>query len=174
MDKFAIKRKKNKKGFTLVEILLYIAIAGGIIFSITVFFLTTLDARVRNQAIAEVEEEGTQVMQNITQTIRNSSSINSPSQGTSSASISLAVIDGAKDPTVFDVSGNVIRVKEGTEENIDLTSSRVIVSGLNFANLSRTGTGGAIRIQFTLTHINPASKEAYDYSKTFYGSASIR
>lgn len=174
MDRSATGNKKDKKGFTLVEILLYVAITGGIIFSITVFFLTALDARVRNQAMAELEGEGMQVMQSITQTIRNSSSINSPTQGTSAAAVSLFVPDGAKDPTVFDVSGNAIRIKEGTGQNINLTSSKIIVSGLNFANLGRDGTDGTIRIQFTLTHINPANREMYDYSKTFYGSASIR
>lgn len=174
MDSIIFEKRKERKGFTLVEVLLYVAVAGSIVFSITMLFLTTLDSRVHNRTIAEVEQEGIQVMQNITQTIRNSSSINSPSQATSAAAISLAESDSNKNPTVFDVSGNAIRVKRGTGSVTNLTSSKIIVSGLNFSNLTRTGTNGTIRIQFTLTHINPGNKEPYDYSKTFYGSASIR
>lgn len=165
---------RKRKGFTLVEILLYVAVAGSIVFSITILFLTTLDSKTHNRTIAEVEQEGIQVMQNITQTIRNASFISSPSQGTSAAAVSLSVPDSSKNPTIFDVSGNTIRVKRGAATAVNLTSSNVIVSGINFSNLTQTGTNGTIRIQFTLTHINPGNKQPYDYSKTFYGSASIR
>jgi len=161
--------QKNKKAFTLIELLLYISIAGVMILSISIFLFTVLQSRVKNQTIAEIEQQGTQVMQIITQTIRNSSSIISPSQGNNSTSLE---VDNNGTPTNFDLSGGIIRVNEGMVVN--LTNSRITVSGLDFYNLSQDNTIGTIRIQFTLTHINPAGRNEYNYSKTFYGSASLK
>jgi len=50
----------------------------------------------------------------------------------------------------------------------------VTVSGLTFQNLSRSATPGTVRIQFTLTHVNPAGRNEYSFAKTFIGSATLR
>ncbi|MEK6714124.1 MAG: type II secretion system protein [Nitrospirota bacterium] len=138
-----------QKGFTLIELLLYVSIVGAIIFSVAGFLSLLMQSRVKNQAISEVEQQGVQVMQLVTQTGRNATNINFSS--------------------VFDLSGGTIR-----QNTIALTNSRVVASNLTFQNLSRTGTPGTIRVQFTLTHINPEGRNEYNYSKTFYGSASLR
>ena len=138
-----------RKGFTLIEPLLYVSIVGAIIFSVAGFLSLLMQSRVKNQAISEVEQQGVQVMQLVTQTGRNATNINFSS--------------------AFDLSGGAIR-----ENAIALTNSRVVASNLTFQNLSHTGTPGTIRVQFTLTHINPEGRNEYNYSKTFYGSASLR
>ena len=127
-----------KKSFTLIELLLYVSIVGAIIFSVAGFLSLSMQSRVKNQIISEVEQQGVQVMQSLTQTIRNASIISIP----------------------YDIS--------------DLYNSRVTASNLSFQNLSRTGTPGTIRIQFTLSHINPSGRNEYDFNKTFYGTASLR
>ncbi len=138
-----------RKGFTLIELLLYVSIVGAIIFSVAGFLSLLMQSRVKNQTIAEVEQQGVSVMQIITQTGRNAADINFTS--------------------AFDLSTGIIR-----QDTIALTNSRVAASGLAFTNLSRAGTPGTVRIQFTLTHINPSGRNEYDYSKTFIGSASLR
>lgn len=163
-----------QKGFTLTELLLYISIVGAVILSISGFLFLLMQSRVKNQTISEVEQQGIQVMQLVTQTGRNAEAITSPAVGTGSASLTLDVITAVSDPTIFDLSGNAIRIKEGTGSAIPLTNSTVTASGLTFQNLSRAGTPGTIRIQFTLTHINPSGRNEYDFSKTFYGSATLR
>lgn len=165
---------KLNSGFTLVELLLYIALVSFIVLTLSVFFSMILSSRVKNQTIAEIEQQGTQVMQNVIQSIRNAESINSPSQGASAAALSLRSLTGSLDPTVFDLSGGAIRIKEGSGSEINLTSPRVVASGLDFYNLSRDNSPGAIRIAFTLTFLNPDGQNDYDYTKTFYGTANIR
>lgn len=165
---------KNNRGFTLIELLLYISIASIIVFTTASMLRFTLELRVKNQTIAEVEQEGTQLMQLITQTIRNATAVNSPSLGNSATSLSLEVIDSASNPTVFDLSSGAVRITEGTGVATNLTSSRVTVSNLNFQNLSRSGTPNTIRISFTLTYINTSGRNEYDFSQNFYGSASLR
>src|SRR3989344_6870993 len=101
---------KKGNGFTLIELLLYIAVASIIVFTTASMLRFTLESRVKNQTIAEVEQEGTQVIQLITQTVRNGTAINSPTIGGSGASLSVNVATGANSPTVFDLSSGAIRI----------------------------------------------------------------
>lgn len=154
--------KNNSQGFTLVELLLYVSIVGVIIFSVAGLLFLLFESRVKNQTIAEVEQQGIQVMQIITQTVRNVSTISSPTQGVNAVSLTVGA-------STFDLSGGTIRA-----DAIALTNARVTASNISFYNLSRSGTDGTIRIQYTLTHLNPSGRNEYDYQKTFYGSASLR
>lgn len=165
---------KKEKGFTLIELLLYISIASVIVFTTVYLFQFTLQSRVKNQTIAEVEQQGSQVMQLITQTVRNANTINSPTIGGNGTSLSLTVVDGANSPTFFDLSSGVVRIKEGTGATINLTSSRVSVTNLNFQNLSRAGTPNTIRVEFTITYTDSSGRNEYDFTKTFYGSTGLR
>lgn len=162
------------KGFTLIEILLYMSLISIMLFVVSDFYFLTIKSRVKNQTISEVEQQGAQVIQIITQTARNAENITSPGNGGSAAFLTLDVIDISKDSTIFDLSGGAIRIKEGTGSPIVLTNSRVIASGLSFQNLSYAGTPGIIRVSFILSHANPENKNEYNYSKTFYASASLR
>lgn len=166
--------KNNHKGFTLIELLLYVSIVGSMILSVSAFLPLLMQSRVKNQTISEVEQQGVQVMQVATQTVRNAIAINTPAQGLSTTSLSVNVVDPAKSPIVFDLSSGVIRIKEGSSAPVSLTNSRVVVSSVSFQNLSRTGTKGTVRIQFVVTHINPEGRQEYNFSKTFYGTATIR
>ncbi|MFZ2192692.1 MAG: prepilin-type N-terminal cleavage/methylation domain-containing protein [Candidatus Moraniibacteriota bacterium] len=163
----------NKKGFTLIEVLLYITIAGTILSVFSFFLYIMLSMQVKSQVISEVEQQGIQVMQEITQATKDAQGINSPTDGTAS-SLSLDVISSVKDPTIFSLSSGVIRISEGGGIEINLTSGRIVASDFIVNNLSKAGTPGTIRIEFTLTHVNPEGRNEYNYSKKFYGSASIR
>jgi|SRR3989344_5203331 len=164
----------NKKGFTLIELLLYIGLSAGMLLAISIFLSVILQSRVDNQVVSEVEQQGWQVMNVITQTVRNSDVINSPALGGSGLQLSLNVPNVSLSSTVFSLSGASILITEGSNSPVNLTSSRIEASNLNFDNLSIISTPGTIRISFTLKHINPENKKEYDYIKTFYGSASLR
>ena len=166
--------RRSAGGFTLIELLLYVSLTAGILFGVSILFSAGLSSRIKNQTIADVEQQGDAVMHIITQAVRNGDSINSPTIGASAASLSAKVFDTLKDPTVFDLSGGVVRITEGSGSAVPLTSDRIIVSGLTFQNLSRTGTSGTVRIQFTVTHVNPGGRNEYDFSQIFYGDATLR
>lgn len=165
---------KNGAGFTLIELLLYVSITAVLLLSVSLFLFLLLESRVKNQTIAEVEQQGLQAMQIITQTARNAEAITSPAQGASASSITLDVITASSDPTIFDLFGSALRITEGAGSAVAFTNSRITASGLTFQNLSRTGTPGTVRIQFTLTHMNPEGRNEYNFTKTFIGSATLR
>ncbi len=164
------------RGVTLLELVIYIGLVAGLISSLSLFFFYAHSARLRNQMIADVEQEGARVLELMLGAIRNADNITSPPSpspgGPATSALQLDVFDVAKDPTVFDTSGSVLRRKEGTSPAMDLTSGRVAVSTLSFINLTPAGTPGTVRVQFTLS--TASASGPYTYSRTFYGSASLR
>jgi prepilin-type N-terminal cleavage/methylation domain-containing protein len=167
---------KYQKGYTLIELLLYVAILGTLLTVAVVFFGIVTDARVKNQSIIEVNDQGAAVMDYITQTIRNASSITSPAIGASGTSLTLVVPTGALSPTVFSLNGVApitIQVKEGAGAQVLLTSNDVQISGLTFKNLSRASTPGVVQVSFTISRVNANSKNEFDYQKTFIDSAEV-
>ena len=166
--------KQLNQGFTLIELLLYVSIVSVVLLAISLFISSLLESRVKNQTIAEVDGQGLHVMQIITQSLRNAVAINSPALGVSAALLSINTIVAGNNPTIFDISADALRMSEGGGAPVALTNARVIASALNFSNLSRPGTLGTVQIMFTLTHVNPAGRQEYSYSKSFISSATLR
>lgn len=169
-----MKFLKTQSGFTIIELLLYVAISSVILLVVSFFLQMLLESRIKNQTIAEVEQQGLQAMQLIAQIARNADIINSPSQGASAATLSFNTHTAGNNPTIFSIVNDAVSIQEGAGAVIPLTNSRVTASATAFHNLSRASTQGVIRIKFTLTHINPNGRNEYNFSKTFYGSASLR
>lgn len=177
MRKFDFTTDSNSnrnKGFTLIEVLLYMVILGLIIASLSGFIFMTYQSKIKNQTIAETEQQGNQIMDIILQTVRNATAINSPAAQSSGASLSLNTTNGTTTPTIFDILGVNLRLTEGVGSAINLTGGRVAISNVVFTNATETGALGLIRVQFTLTYINNAGTNEYSYAKTFYGTASLR
>src|SRR5262245_23945386 len=126
---------QNKTGYTLIELLLYVSIVGILLTATVMFVGSVMSARVKTQSIAEVEQQGTFIMDYISQTIRNADSITTPTAGNSAAGLTLAVPTGVLSPTVFDLSSGVVRVKEGAGSAIALSGSKVTITNLTFTNL---------------------------------------
>lgn len=163
-----------KKGFTLVEMLLYLAVLSIIVLAFSSFLFLSYTSRVKAAVIAEVEQQGSQTMSLIAQNIRNAVSITSPSPGSTSNVLTLTEYTGALSPTTFDQSVGVMRIREGISAAVNITSNRVTTPSLSFQNLSRPGTPGVVQIKFTLTYINQSNRGEYSYSKDFTSTASLR
>lgn len=164
----------KKKGVTFIELLLYISISAIILMISSVFLSVLLSARVKNQTMAEVGQQGMQIMQIITNSVRNADLINFPLTGDSGTSLSLALASSSLNPTFFTFSSDGIQIQEGAGEVIALSSSRVVISDVIFQNLSLPNTPGIVRVQFTVSHINPSGRNEYSSSKNFTTSISLR
>lgn len=324
-------RSNSQHGYTLVELLLYIALSGMLLTSLVYFFGTISEARIKNQTINEVNEQGAALMDQITQTVRNATGITAPAAGAGGSSLTLTVPTGSLSPTIFDSTGTVlgytgdgdssdsgesnfmtatkftasasgtittlyayiaapvsaspnnlgsmamysgttapsnllaasgntslmpntwtafkitpvtvtsgqtywlsyntngtsdtdnnlrgrvgasgqtvyaprtfssgwpaswtgtgvnneyamyapiinattatVRIKEGAGSTIPLTNSRVRIHGLNFKNVTRNGSTGAVQIRFTVSRVNPENKNEYDYERTFISTAEVQ
>lgn len=163
------------KGFTLVEMILYVSLCSILLLTLSTFLSFLLGARIKSQTIAEVNQQGAQIMQLITYTIRNGKSVDTPLVGGSSSTLLITKGIPLLDPTVFSASGTVFFIKEGSNAPIALTNSRVGVSSLVFQNISSTSsTETIIRMSFVLDYLNQGGRSEYSYTKTFTGSATLR
>lgn len=169
-----MKNSHQQSGYTLIELLLYVAILGMLLTAVVGFLGTATDARVKNQTISEVNDQGAAVMGYIAQTVRNASSISAPTTGgVAAASLTLVVPTASLSPTIFSLSGTTLQVKEGVAAAVPLTNSEIQISNLSFKNLTRSGTSGIVQISFTVSRVNPNNLNVFDYQKTFTSSAEV-
>lgn len=163
------------QGYTLIELLLYVALLGTLLTTVTYFFGTATSARIKNQSIQEVNDQGVFVMEHLTQTIHNATAVTVPATGSSGSSLTLTVPTAGLSPTVFSGSGTpaAIQIKEGAATAVPLTSNKVQISSLTFKNLSRAGTPGSVQVSFVLSRVNPSNITELEYQKTFTGTAEV-
>lgn len=166
--------KINNKGFSLIELIIYIALSVIILFGATDFILAINSAKQRGFIVGEVENQGSHMMDYITRSIRGSSSINHPSAGSSSQSLSLSNANSLLNPTIFSNNGQILTVAEGSNSALSLHNNLVIVENLTFSNLSLPGTNGSVKIKFDVRYNSNSGDPRMSYKKTFFGSASVR
>ena len=173
LNNMKIKNHTNS-GSTLVEFLLYIGLAGIMVLVIGGIGLNVFFSSAKHQGMEEVADNGRRVLDLIGQSVTNATGVNSPAVGTTSASLSLQMADGAKNPTVFDLSSGTLRITEGVGSPVTITSSKITVTSIQFSNVSASGSPGAIRTQATLQHINPQNRPEYAMIKTFYTTSTVK
>ncbi len=154
--------------------ILYIGISAVILSALGTMVSMSYKIRARQQVVSEVEQQGTAMVQIINQTIRNSSSVTVPVATATGSSLTLTFTDVTKNPTIFDLSGSTLQISEGGGGAVALSNSKVQISALSFSNLTRPSTPGTVKFNFTISYTNPNNYPQYNYSQTFYGSASLR
>jgi type II secretory pathway pseudopilin PulG len=153
-----------KNAFTLIEFLIYIAIVSSILVLISGLLWNIVFGNIKETAYQEVQQNGRFALTKISQEIKKATEINSPSPGSSANSLSLAMANPNLNPTVFDLADGKLRISQGTNPPIELTTDQVIISSLQFSNLSYEGTPGTIRIEMTISYLNPANRIEYQAS----------
>jgi prepilin-type N-terminal cleavage/methylation domain-containing protein len=177
--KIFTKRFQEDKGFTLMEVLLYVAIFSLIIGAVAGLAINSTSERAHNQIVADLNYQGESVMYTIVQAVDNSTSIDTPTLGTNSGTLSLSTADPSTNPTVFDAftdsTTTRMQISEGSVPTQNfLTNSRVRLTNLTFTNNGVTGSKGSVQIEFTLTYVTNSTLRSFNYSKTFDGAATIR
>lgn len=169
-----MNKKNLKNGITLIETLVYTAIFSMFILTLVSFSNSIHTTRLRNQSMLEVHSQGSSVIRILTQNIRNAVKVNEPVISNSGTSISLETIDPLTNPTIFMMATGTLYMKEGASDPVALTNNRVEVFNLVFSNLSRISTPDTIRIRFSLKNSDIHNRDGEQYTKDFYGSASIK
>lgn len=162
-----------QKGFTSLELLLYTAVASLLITAMASFVVLFEENRIKNQSIAEVEQQGQQIIELLSHSIRNAEAITTPAPGASGEVLEIDVYDVADDPTVFSQSSGVMQITEGAGSAIDLTNSRVSISNLTFENLTKPSTPGTVRMSFTLERQANTTRNPYIFEQDFVTTVNV-
>lgn len=162
------------KGFTLIELIIYIGIVTGILLVAFNFGLEIIYGNVKSQAIREVQQNSRLAIEKINESILGASSINSPTPGNSSNSLSLTMQGLSLDPTIFEVVDNKLKITQGEDGPYELTNDRVKVTSLQFTNVSYEEAPGTIRVQISIEHVNPNNLSQYEASLEMENTISLR
>lgn len=161
-------------GFSMVEMIVYIAIFSMFVGALVTFALNINNSRAHNQIILEAKGQGADLMRRLTTTIEGATLINTPGTGLSSGVLSINTTSSETTPTIFSGNGEVLFITEGVSEPVALTNNKVWVKDLVFTNVSHAGTKGIIQIRFTITNSSAITDPNQQYSINFYGSSAIR
>jgi len=156
-----------KKGFTIIEFLIYIAILTVTIGAIGLVMSNIFRVGARTDVVQEVSHNGRFAMQRIGQAIRESSGIEIEEGG---KKLVLSFEDSAKNPTVFDVFQGKLRIKEGNGDCIELTTSRVVVEKLLFKKVS----DDSVRVEMNISFYNPQGLPEYEFNSFFTSSFTLK
>lgn len=167
------KRNKNTEGFTLIELILYIALSSIFMTASVIFAWDVVYGRIRSFVEQEVNQNMRLASKRIAYEIRNASEVNS-----TGTSLSLAMADSTRNPTVIDVSGGRIRIGYGSSGSCPttspcfLTDNLVTTSGLSFTDFSSSPNSLHVRFSFTIS--KTGGPDEFQETQTYTSSAELR
>ena len=141
-------KKENKKGFLLLEMIIYVAIFSIFVTGLFLFVNSIIEFRTSSRTVIEVNSQGSRIVSVVTQSVRNASS--------------LELVDASTlivDNNVFYKEKEVIYLNEEK-----LSNSRVVVDEASFYLYGNE----TVRILLNL------SSSCNGFSNQFYGSATLR
>ena len=168
-------------GFTLIELIIYIAILGTILLSFISFGLNVMGTRSKVSAVEEVQANGRSILALVSQHIRDATGVNTSASifgdNVNGGVLSLMMSDvPTKNPTVFrlDAATRQLQIQEGTADPVVITSPQVQVTDLIFTNLTSTGSRANIGIKLTLFYNNPSGDSTFSYAATWNTAVGTR
>lgn len=168
--------KTNEKGFTLIELILYIALIAIFISGAITFAWDIVYGGAKSSVQREVNYNIRLASKRIAYEIRNASAINS----VTSNSLCLASDISERNPTRIYVSSNQLRVAwgggssncTGMTHDESLTSNQVTVSNLAFEDNS--SGSDSFNIAYSLTVSKTGTRQEWQENQSYSGSAELR
>lgn len=166
-----------EKGFTLIEILAYIAVFGIIIIALSSFIVWVSHSNMKVQAAKEVLDSSKEAMRAMLYEIREAISIYSPL--TTSNQISLETLNYSQEGedssyVDFFLCGTQICIKKESQDSLPLTSDKIEVTSLTFSQIGDTGDIPSIQINLQANYKNPYDRPEYRASIELTSTASLR
>jgi type II secretory pathway pseudopilin PulG len=167
-----------RRAFTLIEIIIYLAIVGMVALTLVTYSITVSTSRGKAAVVSEVQANARLALDMMRQKIRTASAINTGA-GTSVFNshpgvLSLAMPNALENPTIFDIdtTSGRLRMKIGANPAEFLTSDEVSVTNLRFINLT-DGPREHVRIFVTLRYKNAGSVD-YQYEYSVESAVSVK
>jgi len=181
---FEKPRLLSLRGFTFIELLVYVATLAVIMLAISSFFLWSNKANTKSKANREVLDNANRVIEIISSEIKEADSIYTPTTvfDSSPGQLSLAttkylpVNEGASyiDFYLCGTQRNILCMKKESQSSVAITSDRVEVSNLTFKQIATSSSAFSIQINLTIRYKNPNNKPEYQASMETTTTVSLR
>lgn len=174
-------KQHNKKGFTFIEMLLYMGIVSFVLIAIVSFAWNIIYLGIKNNTQQEVSVAARLISERLKYEIRNAQSIDSSDFGDNfatdaSKNISLSE-KSPRNATRFFVQDGRLFIQEDAHDAIVLQSDTTKITNLVFTNYS-SADDLARHIGFTVTVVsyypNAGDKQEYQGSVTIESGAEVR
>jgi len=172
-----MKKEFSRKGFTLIELIIYIGLTAIVVVSLLRVMLVVVGTREKTETISVVQQELRFAMNRMTTTIHDALDIDVPGSvfDLNNGVLSLTMGDPAADPTIFSLLSNRLHIQEGTSVALPLTSTDMIIDQLRFTNLSAPDTYGTVKIVMHATDaVAGSADKTYTDTMTLETSVSLR
>lgn len=148
-----------KKGTSLLELLLYVAILSGLMVVMADIFVSLSKGRGQAQARSEVNAAIRFATEKISQDIKSATVITTPVQGTASSTLAVTVGGTA---IVYDVLGGQLRRKEGAASPVAVTGINIVAGTPTFTRLENVNSF----LNATTTGVQVSLGMSYNSSST--------
>lgn len=162
--------QNDNKGFTLLELLLYVFVASVILLSIVALVALLIQSRIKNQTISMIEQQGSQIIQIISQEINNAKVVTAPTVGNTAGVLQFQDINGQAEQV--SVMSTTLFLNKSNKDYL-LNPAKIKISNFQVKNLG-VAAHDSIKIQFDLSYNNLSGLNQYTYTQTFYATANIR
>ena len=165
--------KRYQRGFTFIELILYVAIVTMLLTALVPFAWNIIEGGAKSATQQEVFSTARYISERLKYEIRNATGINS----VSSTQISLITDNAATNPTIISSSSGVLTIKQGAGSPVALNTPNASVSAFTFTNYTATASATKhIQFVFTMKANYPAAAKRQEFNETttIEGSAEIR
>lgn len=166
-------KMKNKKGYSIIEILVYLAIFTAVSILVINSFIVILSSFNTTNMNRKLLESGSVVMERMSREIRQASTVDivNSTLGSSPGVLQLNSTDGSDNPMVmkFAVVGQALNIYRDGDSLGNLLDQNVSVTSLIFRRISTTNSE-AVKIEMTLFY----SKGQISKSVNFYDTIILR
>lgn len=146
---FKLIISKKEKGFSLVEVLIYIAVAATLLMVATGFIREILKVRNKVTILSKVEQSARFAMNRMVTEIRFAESVEVLDENT----LRLSVSDPERDPVLFDLADGVLYVREGASEDwLALTGNDVKVGDVLFDDRTTPNSADIVKVTLSVSH----------------------
>lgn len=168
-------------GFTLVEMVIYVALIGIVMSSAVLFIFNLVRTYTRYRVEREVATNVRLAMDYMTRETKSADRIYTPTSRFDSHPGQLSLESSLSLPTDetstfvdFYVDNGKLYLRRESQNPFPITSDRVDVRNLVFRYLSPTSTAQIVLINLTVDFRAPSNHPQYQYSSSLTSSASIR
>lgn len=135
-----------KKGFTLIELIIYMGIFSVLVFIFTDIFVSSIQTKTTGESAASVNQDANFILTKLEHDINNSTSVVSPILGQTSST--LIFVQSGEQITYRLTNGDLERVV-GTEVN-SLNSWGTSLTNLGFQNIGNALGKSTIKVDMTI------------------------
>ena len=164
--------KNKSRGFTLLELLLYMGIFSILTLTLFQLFTMVLDTQLESQSTSSVLQDGQYILNRFNYDIRQAKNVSAPPVGTELATLELLINSITYVYTL--TNGNITIASTGAQTTDQLKSSNTNASALSFTHISDTKGGNTDTVTISFTLNSNISERGSPQAESFKTTVGIR